>query len=85
MKQHGFLNIYRSGWFHRANKPNGFDRHSGDIYPTREAALAEIDPPSHYIDTIPVEWEDFEECVVNPPDAEPIPISVTRKQSLKAA
>jgi hypothetical protein len=81
----GFLNIYRSGWFHRANKPNGFDRHSGDIYLTKEAAIAEIDPISHYIDTIPVEWEDYEVVEVNPADAVPVPLSVSRKQNLKAA
>lgn len=38
----GYANVYRSGYFHRKGKPNMYDRHFGDIYPDREAALADL-------------------------------------------
>lgn len=38
----GYMNIYRSGYYHRKGKPKAFDRHAGDIYPTVAAALEDI-------------------------------------------
>lgn len=52
----GWLNIYRSGVYHRCGKPGAFDRHAGDLYPTEQAARDAIDPVSHYVDTVPVVW-----------------------------
>lgn len=75
----GYMNVYRAGWFHRENKPNGFDRHAGDFYATRELAMADIDPPSHYIDTVEVQWEDYEVVTTNASDAIPVPLGVSRK------
>jgi hypothetical protein len=76
----GFLNIYRSGWFHREGKPGMFDRHPGDIYGTEAAALADIEPKSHYIATVPVSWEDPQDVKINAADSTPVPINVSRKQ-----
>jgi hypothetical protein len=76
---HGYLNIYRSGFFHRENKPGNMDRHAGDLYASMAQALADIDPPSHYVATVPVSWYDTEQVKVNPPDAVPVPLSVSRK------
>ncbi len=75
----GFINIYRAGWFHREGKPGNIDRHAGDIYLDYEEALKNIDPPSHYIATVPVEWEDEEVLAVNPADSIPTPLGVSRK------
>lgn len=80
MKNKGFINIYRSGYFHREGKPGNMDRHSGDVYAEYEEAVKHIDPPTHYVSTIPIEWEDMEQCVVNPPDSVPVPITVSRKR-----
>lgn len=62
----GWVNIYRSGFFHTAGKPGAYDRHPGDIYATEEAAFADIQPASHYIATVPVEWEEEAVPPVNP-------------------
>ena len=75
-----YMNIYRSGWFHREGKPNTLDRHAGDLYDSREQALADIDPPSHYIATVPVQWEDPEDIVANPAASVPVALSVSRKR-----
>lgn len=83
MKQLGFINIYRSGFFHREGKPGMFNRHPGDIYPTREAAMVDIHPSSHYIDTIPIEWEEEVRVALNAQDSTPIPLSYSRKQWFK--
>lgn len=75
----GWMNIYRSGHFHREGKPNTYDRHAGDIYASREEALAQIDPPSHYIDTVAFGWMDEEDIQVNPPESVPVSLSASRK------
>lgn len=67
----GWLNVYRSGHYHRAGKPGMYDRHPGDIYETKEAALADISPASHYVATVPIEWYDPEPLRVNGPDSTP--------------
>lgn len=51
----GFINIYRSGLYH-TEKDGAYNRHGGDIYPTREMAEGAIHPKTHFIDTIPVVW-----------------------------
>lgn len=80
----GYLNIYRNGFFHRAGKPGNMDRQSGDIYETYEEAIAHIDPPSHYIDTVPLTWQDVEVVRKNPADSVPISIRDSRKAYEKA-
>jgi hypothetical protein len=70
----GFLNVYRSGHFHRAEKPTAFNRHAGDFYATFEDAFADIDPVSHYIDTVAVEWEDEEGLCANCQSSIPVPL-----------
>jgi hypothetical protein len=79
---HGFCNVYRAGWFHRAGKPLAFDRHAGDLYPTRESAVADISPASHYVDTVPVSWMEPGAVLANPAHSEPIPLSLTRRLAL---
>ena len=78
MKKTGFMNIYRSGVFHRIGKPCTYDRHPGDFYGTREEALKYIEPASAYIGTVPVEWDDPEDIQVNPHDSIPLPLFRTR-------
>jgi hypothetical protein len=80
MIKHGYMNIYRSGYFHREGKPGALDRHAGDIYTEYDVAISEIDPPSHYIATIPITWDDPENVVVNPSDSVPVSLSVSRKR-----
>ncbi len=76
----GYINIYKSGFFHRCGKPTAFDRHAGDIYATEAEAKADIHPPSAYIATCPVVWTDDEPVQPNPLDSKPIALSVTRIQ-----
>lgn len=79
----GFINIYKSGWFHRKGKPNMLDRHPGDIYLTMEAAKQDIDPAAAalYVGTVPIMWiEPDDALAVNPADSHPIPLRETRRQ-----
>jgi hypothetical protein len=80
MIKHGFMNIYRSGYFHREGKPDTMNRHAGDIYDSREQAVKDINPPSHYIATVPVQWDDPEDVVPNSPDSVPVSLSVSRRK-----
>lgn len=75
----GYINIYRSGWFHRAGKPQCFDRHSGDVYPTYDAAVRAVSPRSHYVCTVPVVWHDAPNLRPNPAHSVPVPLNVTRR------
>lgn len=84
MKKKGWINVYQSGHFHRLNKPCCFNRHGGDIYPTREAALKDIEPPSHYVDTVEIEWVDVKDVQPNPSEATPVPLSQTRQRFYQA-
>ena len=63
----GYINIYRSGFFHSPGKPGAYDRHPGDCYATREDAVRDIHPRSHYVATCPVEWEEETVPSVNAP------------------
>jgi hypothetical protein len=76
-----WMNIYRAGHFHRAGKPTCVDRHAGDFYETREAAMAEISPRSHYITTVPFTYVDSEDVRANAADSVPTPLSVSRAMS----
>lgn len=62
----GWVNVYRSGFFHTAGKPGAYDRHPGDIYETEAAAIADIHPRSHYIATVPIAWAEPTRAHVNP-------------------
>lgn len=74
----GYLNVYRSGYFHRQGKPHAYDRHSGDFYPTEQDAKRDIDPPSHYICTVPVVWVEEAPVFPNGEDSQPVPLHMTR-------
>lgn len=63
--KHGWINIYQSGYWHPAGKPGAFNRHAGDIYPSLAEAIANIDPVSHYVDTVNVVWNDKHDVKVN--------------------
>lgn len=79
----GFINIYKSGWFHRKGKPNMLDRHPGDIYLTMEAAQQDIDPAAAalYVGTVPIMWIEPEDALaLNAPDSHPVPLRESRRQ-----
>lgn len=79
-KRISWMNIYKSGFFHREGKPLTLDVHSGDFYDTPELAKAHIDPLSHYRGTVSFEWDDAEDIQANPADSVPVPLSVSRKR-----
>ncbi|CAN7620466.1 hypothetical protein LJR290_004683 [Variovorax sp. LjRoot290] len=78
MKITGYINLYRSGWFHRQGKPGAFDLHAGDVYPTLESALRDIEPRTHYLATVPVCWQSDQDMAPNPATSAPVPLSVSR-------
>lgn len=77
-----YLNVYQSGYYHRKGKPGQYNCHPGDLYPTREAAVADVDPDAAhlymgtYFVAIPVSV--LGNC--NPSDSVPTPLSVTRRE-----
>jgi hypothetical protein len=80
MIKHGYMNVYRSGYFHRKGKPNTLDRHAGDFYETYEQATKEINPHSAYIATVEFWWDDPEDIEANPSNSIAVPLSVSRKE-----
>ena len=60
----GFINVYRSGFYHKCGKQGAFDRHGGDIYPTRESAVAAIEPRDYYVDTVRIEWTESHDVAI---------------------
>lgn len=75
----GYMNVYRSGWFHRQGKPGAFDRHAGDIYPTMAAAMENIEPRSHYLATTSVTWWEDSLVQANSQDSNPVSLATTRR------
>lgn len=78
----GWCNLYLQGHYHRAGKPGTMTLHPGDLYATREAALADIDPDAPYICTAEVRWEHPNTAcppLVFPPGAKPVPLSQSRR------
>lgn len=74
-----WVNLYRSGWFHRIGKPGTMNMHAGDCYPTWEDAVKAAEPTSHYITTVAITvTADHELFWVNGQDSKPVPLSVSR-------
>lgn len=80
-----YMNLYRAGWFHRANKPGTIDIHPGDFYTDYTKAVSEIDRPELYMGTIPFEYTVPEDTIlkVNAADAVAIPLAVSRREHMK--
>lgn len=76
----GWQNIYRSGHYHRVGKPLMYDRHPGDLYPTREAAEADVDPPELLVATVKVVWYEAKQPHVNCGQSRPVSIADSRRQ-----
>src|ERR1700728_3099970 len=70
----GYINVYRNGYYHRRGKPNAFDRHVGDIYPSLQSALGEIVPGSHYIGTAEITWNEESLPHTNPTESVAAPV-----------
>jgi hypothetical protein len=75
----GWMNIYRAGFYHRAGKPGVYDRHPGDLYPTREAALADIEPRHLYVGTVSVSWWEDAQPHTNSASSVPVPVATSRR------
>lgn len=58
MKKRHWINVYVAGIYHAANKPGTENRHGGDIYVSEAVARQAIHPRSHYVATVPIEFDD---------------------------
>lgn len=76
----GWQNVYRSGYYHRCGKPQMYDRHPGDLYATKAAALADVDPPEFYVATVKVVWYEEKQPHVNCAQSVPVPIAESRRK-----
>lgn len=74
----GWQNIYLAGYYHRCGKPGAYDRHPGDLYPTRAQALSDINPVRFYLTTVKVVWYEEKQPHVNCAQSIPVPVSVSR-------
>lgn len=77
-----YINLYKSGFFHRANKPEQFNVHPGDLYPTAEAAMRDVHPKDLWVGTVPVHVPTELQHVLgtsNPYNAIPIPLEETKQ------
>ena len=78
----GWCNLYQQGHYHRAGKPGTLTLHPGDLYATRDAAIADIDPSAPYIATAFVSWSHpvwEPEPGVFPVGCKPVPLSESRR------
>lgn len=75
----GWQNVYRSGYYHRCGKPQMYDRHPGDLYATRQAAEADVDPPEYHVATVKVVWYEERQPHVNCANSVPVPIAESRR------
>lgn len=73
-----YINLYKQGYYHRAGKPSTVNIHPGDMYASREAAIADIDTDAPYVGTVPVLLGviPFE---VYPEMSDPTPLRESRK------
>lgn len=76
-----YINLYHQGWYHRSHKPGCMNAHPGDMYPTMQAAVNDIDPEAPYIATVSVHVPDqvAEALHTYPEGSVPIPLSASRK------
>lgn len=76
-----FLNVYQSGYYHRLNKPHQYNCHPGDLYPSYEAALNDVDPAAAhlYLGTFEVNIPASLLGDCNGPDSVPVPLSTSRR------
>lgn len=79
MKHLLFINLYRSGVYHRQGKPNTCNMHAGDVYTSRAAAEAAIEHDKGFIATVDFMPDLPAEVYVNPPDCVPTPLSQTAR------
>lgn len=79
-----YMNVYRAGHYHRQGKPLHTNLHGGDLFTTRESALAAVDPDAEYLGTVATYVNVPEGCTVleNPEGSVPTPLSVTRGNPL---
>lgn len=81
-----WMNVYRSGWFHREGKADTLNIHAGDFYDSEPAARAAIDPPSHYVATVSFELTASPSLVkANSKDSHPVPLSESRRRHANAS
>ncbi|WP_347220335.1 hypothetical protein [Chryseobacterium sp.] len=73
------MNLYSQGHYHRAGKPGTLVVHPGDLYASREAAVADIDWRAPYVETISADTGWGYEAY--PADSVPKPLRDTRVPS----
>lgn len=76
----GYMNLYKSGFYHRTGKPDGnINVHGGDVYLTFAEAASAAEPDKGYLTTVSVEYYADVKPVPNAVDSEPVPLSMSRK------
>jgi hypothetical protein len=78
MKQTLYINLYRSGWYHRQGKPDTTNLHAGDVYTSERLALENAEPDKGYVTTVPFEVDFPGTVLSNPSTSAPVPLSVSR-------
>lgn len=75
-----YLNVYRSGTYHRQGKPGHCNIHGGDFFTTLYDALTHAESANGYVTTVEVDIPVPEgyHIVRNPDNSVPTPLHMTR-------
>lgn len=73
-----YINLYKQGFYHRAGKPGTMEVHPGDMYASREAAIADINHDAPYVGTFIV-LLGANEFGTYPEHSEPVSLRESRK------
>lgn len=79
MKHILYINLYRSGYYHRQGKPLTTNLHAGDVYDNERTAKENAEPDRGYITTVPFEVDLPGPVYVNGEGSIATPLSVTRQ------
>jgi hypothetical protein len=82
-----YMNVYRSGYYHRQGKPGHCNLHAGDFFTDEMEALRCAEPDKGYIETVAFDMPVPDGCVIlaNPEGCVPTPLHVTRDNPLALA
>lgn len=79
-----YVNVYRSGHYHRQGKPGHCNIHAGDLFTSEDLALENAEPGNGYIATVPLDMPipDDVTILANPQGSIPSPLRQTRDNPL---
>lgn len=78
-----WINLYATGWYHRAGKKGTMNAHPGDMYETEAAAKADIDHNAPYLATVACMVPNEVIGLGTYPEDDPLALSTSRNWHLQ--